>query len=569
MDSLGYVLIGIIVLMIFIVIKAYFDENMLKKRLHYQLEKEWGKIPDTQYTTDKFEAIQQYYRENKGEFDVDDITWNDIDMDTIFMLMNNTNCAMGEEYLYAVLRKLKFEEKELLERERLIAFFQKNKEKRSDLQATFRIMGKLKLSLYQYINSTEQIPSHNAALHYCMAFSIPISILLIIFGRLVHIPVFVGVLALIVCLFNNTLQYYKRKASIEKYFNIFMYILRVLDGSKEVSRLDIPELDEYLNKLKVDNHTFDKFKRGSFLLLIDTKRGEGGLGDIFLDYIRILFHVDLIKFDTMLSEVRKNQKVLNRIFETIGLLDSMIAVASFRTWLGAEGYCLPILENSQKPFLEIKAAYHPMIEEPVVNSINENRCVLITGSNASGKSTFIKTMAMNAILAQTIHTSIASAYHASYFKIYSSMALRDDLQGKDSYYIVEIKSLKRILEKISADIPTLCFVDEVLRGTNTLERIAASAQILNSLSKNNALCFAATHDLELTHILEKSYSNYHFQEQIKDNEILFDYQLYEGRAVSRNAIKLLRIMGYQEEIIEKAEQTANHFLETGVWKNLQ
>ncbi len=111
----------------------------------------------------------------------------------------------------------------------------------------------------------------------------------------------------------------------------------------------------------------------------------------------------------------------------------------------------------------------------------------------------------------------------------------------------------------------LCFIDEVLRGTNTLERIAASSQILKSLVKENVLCFAATHDLELTQILEQDYSNYHFQEEIRDNDILFNYQLYKGRAVSRNAIKLLQIIGYEKEIIEHAEWTAAHFLETGEW----
>ena len=145
------------------------------------------------------------------------------------------------------------------------------------------------------------------------------------------------------------------------------------------------------------------------------------------------------------------------------------------------------------------------------------------------------------------------------------MALKDNLQGSESYFIVEIKSLKRILSHAEDSLPMLCFVDEVLRGTNTLERISASSQILKSLVRENVLCFAATHDLELTQILENDYSNYHFQEEIQENDILFNYQLYKGRAVSRNAIQLLKIIGYDEEIIEHAEYTAAHFLETGEW----
>ena len=94
------------------------------------------------------------------------------------------------------------------------------------------------------------------------------------------------------------------------------------------------------------------------------------------------------------------------------------------------------------------------------------------------------------MLAQTIWPRPARAkYEAPFFQIYSSMALRDNLQGNESYYIVEIKSLKRILNHVNEDVPMLCFVDEVLRGTNTVERIAASAQILKSLAKEGVICF--------------------------------------------------------------------------------
>ena len=145
------------------------------------------------------------------------------------------------------------------------------------------------------------------------------------------------------------------------------------------------------------------------------------------------------------------------------------------------------------------------------------------------------------------------------------MALRDDIFSKESYYIVEIKSLKRIMDMVNEKVPVLCFVDEVLRGTNTLERIAASAEILSWLAGANAMCFAATHDIELTHILEEKYSNYHFQEYVKENEVLFDYRLYPGRAVSKNAIKLLRMLGYDEGMTAHAEARVKHFEESGSW----
>lgn len=135
--------------------------------------------------------------------------------------------------------------------------------------------------------------------------------------------------------------------------------------------------------------------------------------------------------------------------------------------------------------------------------------------------------------------------------------------------MVEIRALKRIMDMVKEEgSPVLCFVDEVLRGTNTVERIAASAQILKNMSRKNCLCFAATHDIELTYLLEKIYSNYHFSEEIEENDIYFTYRMMEGRAQTRNAIKLLGIMGFSSGIIDEAENMAGNFLETGVWQML-
>ena len=162
------------------------------------------------------------------------------------------------------------------------------------------------------------------------------------------------------------------------------------------------------------------------------------------------------------------------------------------------------------------------------------------------------------------------------------MALRDDLDSGESYYMVEIRALKRIIDAIDGEnafredaikpdgkeAPNriLCFVDEVLRGTNTVERIAASTQIMKYFRDRDVFCFAATHDIELTHLLEKEYHNFHFGEDVADGDIHFNYELKEGRATTRNAIKLLEIMGYEKQIIEDAQNMAAEFVATGKWR---
>jgi DNA mismatch repair ATPase MutS len=553
MQYVFYILIIILGIVIWSIINEKSQQRLLKLRLKDQ----WGKFPEEDYTFEKLESLKTFYHSIKNDrLDVDDITWNDLDMDEIYRMMNQTQSSIGEEYLYALLRKPCFSKEELEERNRLMKFFTENEDARMKLQTKLYPIGKLsRISVFDYINRLGELEPKSNLVHYFMIFGLLASILLILVN-----PALGGILT-VLFVANNIYQYYREKSRIEKYLTVFSYLCRLLDGIKEIYRLDIPEIKKYSDLLKQDSEIFKSFRRGSVLLT--PKQATGRFEDVILDYIRMLIHIDLIKFNSMLSFFKKNREVLNRIYKNVGFLDSMIAAASFRKLIYY--YCEPKLTKSGHPHLMVTDLYHPLLEKPVPNSITEERSVLLTGSNASGKSTFIKTLAINAILAQTIFTSVSKSYQASYFQIYSSMALRDNILSNESYYIVEIKSLKRILDSVNNEIPTLCFIDEVLRGTNTLERIAASSRILSSLARMNTMVFAATHDIELTQILESDYSNYHFQERIESNQILFDYKLYQGKAISKNAIKLLNMMGYPKKIILSAEDAAEEFLNKGEW----
>ena len=288
---------------------------------------------------------------------------------------------------------------------------------------------------------------------------------------------------------------------------------------------------------------------------------------VMLDYIRMMTHIDLIKFNSMMKAMREHQKEIEEMREIFGLLDACISIASFRELLPY--YCSPKFDSDKKrAVLDVENLYHPLILEPVANSIKTTKAVLVTGSNASGKSTFLKMVAINAILAQTIHTCMATECKMSYFRVMTSMALRDDLESKESYYIVEIKSLKRILDSAKEETPLLCIVDEVLRGTNTIERIAASSEILASLCLPHVLSFAATHDIELTYMLEEYYTNYHFEEEVKEDDVKFNYLLKKGRVTTRNAIRLLKMTGYDDSIVEASKNAVVRFEQEGSWKKV-
>jgi DNA mismatch repair ATPase MutS len=331
----------------------------------------------------------------------------------------------------------------------------------------------------------------------------------------------------------------------------------MINAAKNITKLNLPELSEYNKRLSEGINTFRKITNNSWLL-VSGKTSGGNLSDMLMEYVRMFTHVDLIKFNSMLVHLGKYKTEIYDLMETLGTIEAMISVASFR-------HLLPYFvrpEFTEDKELMVKDLYHLSIKAPVANSITTEGPVLITGSNASGKSTFLKSVAINTILAQTINTCPCEDYRAPFFRIYSSMALSDDLDMGDSYYIVEIKSLKRIVDASKKKGERiLCFIDEVLRGTNTVERIAASSEILKNLSDAGVMCFAATHDIELTRILENDMTNYHFSEYIENDQVLFDYLIKEGPSTSRNAIKLLKVYGYDQELVDSAETMAHEMME--------
>ena len=129
------------------------------------------------------------------------------------------------------------------------------------------------------------------------------------------------------------------------------------------------------------------------------------------------------------------------------------------------------------------------------------------------------------------------------------MAVKDDLMAGESYFIREIRYLRRILDSLDSDKTTICAIDEILRGTNTGERIRASRAILEYLKDRNCISLVATHDRELTELLKEDYDNYHFSEEIGEHDIVFNYRIIEGPASSQNAVKLLEFAGFPKEII--------------------
>lgn len=522
-------------------------------------------LAEKNYAPERFEKIKSYYLRHREDGQIDDITWNDLGMDDIFKRMNYTLSASGEEYLYYTLRTLRQDGESAAHFEKVINAFGEHPEERVRFQFRMNQLGHTgKYSLYDYIENLDYLGERSSRKN------IICDLLFLPFIALLWIWFPVGVAGIVVLMVYNIVSYFKEKAEIDPYITSFAYLIRLLNVCEELERLKQEELAGELARIREAGRTLRPLRKNSFWVMsAGNSRAGAASGDIIAvvtDYIRMVFHVDLIRFNGMLRFLREHIEETDRLISTVGYLETAVAVWSFRQSL-ENGWCLPTFLTGER--VSLAGAYHPLLTKPVRNSIKAERGVLLTGSNASGKSTFLKTVAVNAVLAQTIHTCTAESYQAPFFHVYSSMALRDDINSGESYYIVEIKALKRILDAAaSGERPVLCFVDEVLRGTNTVERIAASTQILKSLGGAGILCFAATHDIELTELLKDTYDNYHFEEEIRDGDISFPYMLQKGKATTRNAIKLLELLGYDSRIIRRAFIQAEGFLESGKWEAL-
>lgn len=557
------ILVTLALLLIFLLWIQY-ENYKQRKRIRRKVQRIYGNVPEREYSPGDIENISHYFRrkENQG-FYIDDITWNDLDMDRIYGQINQTVSSPGEDVLYDMIRRPLFDQREVDRREKLICFFAENKEKREEMQIMLSKVGKTwHGSLTDTILALENAPEVKTGIHFLM-----LGILLLNLFVLIPFYPVPGFLLLILLSTGNVIYYYagNDRARVAAFLDCFSSLLSMLDLAEKIEHVKWPEIQEQMEAVRQGKKALEGLKKRSFFLT-SKNEASGDPAQLILDYFRMVFHMDILTYNKTLRIAKDKTKEIMLLIDNIGELDAVISIASFRELLPL--WCRPEFTDPEQGHISMQAEdlYHPLIREAVANSIHADSAILVTGSNASGKSTFLKNVAINSILAQTVLTCPCYSYQAPFLKVMTSMALRDDLSGGESYFIVEIRSLKRILDESKKEEPMLCIIDEVLRGTNTIERIAASSRILSALNQNWVLPFAATHDIELSYILDAQYRNLHFEEEVCEHEVLFNYLLKEGRAVSRNAIKLLSMLEYDPKIVREAGKAAADFEKTGTWK---
>jgi len=194
---------------------------------------------------------------------------------------------------------------------------------------------------------------------------------------------------------------------------------------------------------------------------------------------------------------------------------------------------------------------HPLlINTCVANSLKfepPENILLITGSNMSGKSTLLRTVGINLVLAYAGGNVCAKTFKCSIMDIYTCMRVNDDLEKNISSFYAELLRIKMIVNAVEEGQTVFFLLDEIFKGTNSIDRHTGAKALIMKLSKAKVLGLVSTHDLELGDLEKESnkVKNYHFQESYKDNEIYFDYKLRPGVSTTRNAAFLMKMAGIE------------------------
>ena len=275
-------------------------------------------------------------------------------------------------------------------------------------------------------------------------------------------------------------------------------------------------------------------------------RGLGNLPMGLGIWLNLVFPVEVLVSIYTVNRLPGVREALRFIYEQVGSLDAAIAVASF---LERAAHCPAV--SAPDGTIEIEAGCHPLIAQPVPNSLRlEQRSALISGSNMAGKTTFIKMVAINLIFGRTLGFCLTRDARIPGASVVACIRSEQSVESGKSRYFAEIETLLRFLRHDPGDGALVVVIDEPFSGTNTTERVAAAKAVLAALSRHS-LVLATTHDVELQEMLRDRFDMFHLTEN-PQVEGYFDYRLQRGTCYERNALKLLAEVGYPHEVIAEA-----------------
>ncbi|MFT5917410.1 MAG: hypothetical protein ACI81T_003927 [Bacteroidia bacterium] len=544
------IFIAILLLIIGIILLA---RSKQKEKGLKKAKERWGKPKSGYLNWSEIVAYQNSFSDESTEDSIDSQTSGDLDLRNVFAQFNHTYSKVGEQILWKNLHSPKSELSELEQFDDLV----ENLRGEEDVRLPFQLeLQKLNNSKDYYFPQLFFGETMNSPKWASFVWIWQIFTLVSLIGSF-FIPQLS--ILLILVLTSNMILHFVNKQRVLRYAQAFQRLPVLLKVAKNLTK-NLADNPIYNSKniLQADFQKLRNLKFRLFILSGNSTQEIDPLGIIwfFSEVIKSLTLMETAAFHKLLLGIRKHQKPIRNVFEFVGNLDFALSVASLRSsrtdWVKPQ---LTPTEKGTQPELKFKNLRHPLIENCVGNSLElAEKGILITGSNMSGKSTFLRTVGLNAVLAQTTFTVFADSYQVPFLKISSSMRIADDLSESASYYMNEILSIKNLLETAnSSQKPCLFLIDELFKGTNTPERVSSATAVLKYLSGKSHFPLIATHDVEICNWLNQQYETFHFQEDVDSDGLQFDYQIKTGLPSQTNAIKLLEFVEFPKEVVEEAK----------------
>ncbi len=491
----------------------------------------------------KWEYISCYFRERTDAPKtpvIDDRTWNDLDMDDVFLKLDRTRSSVGQAALYDMMRRPLYDEMErAVRRDQIAELGSQPVQCRKLRRALVRLGTQRSGEVYQFLSVRRAgILDRRRYLYLALSGIAVVSIIA---------PIVFGLPALLLTaasLLTNLVIHYRFKATVIVESPSYEYLHRLLAAANKLGKIPVPALSRELASLRELSVSLGKLRKRTALLI--TPSGvSGDIAALLMEFIRQLFLQEVTTYFFVHNEIIRRMPDISRVYGWVGAVDALQAAAAMRQDLA--GVTTPEMADA----FEAENLVHPLLAKPVPNSLRMDATgVVVTGSNMSGKSTFLRTMGVNQILSGTLCMAFARRMRSPLFYTITSITNRDNILASESHYLVEARRLLDILEAARGKYPALVIIDEILSGTNSEERIAASISILRYLAALNCRVVAATHDRPIAADLEGTYSNVHFTHRVEEEGIQFDYMLRDGIVEAGNAIKLLRLLGYPSEVLE-------------------
>ncbi len=515
-----------------------------KRKKREKLLKEFGALKTDSFN---FVQIEQYFRKSDSTtaFQVlSDKTCADLDFQELFMFVDRTTSTVGQQYLYRRLRTIPADSTKNEQQESLINEFTLNPELRIDVQSALaKVNGKEAYYISSLFHDTHIDPPKWHFIVPILSFTSVLSLLLLPFNlKMFFVLIFVFLV--------NSFIHYFNKRNIYQYLDSIPQLLRLSGVARDLFKYEaLKKINPNLNQSIA---IVDKVRnRMSFFQLEVKLQGDlQAMVWIGLEFVKVLFLIEPLMLFSVLKQLNTKRKEVEELFTFVGLVDTLISIASLRK--GMDTYCIPTVTQEAKA-LEAIDAYHPLIYRCVENSISiRSKSVLLTGSNMSGKTSFIRAIGVNILTGLTLNTCFARQLTMPRMSIYSAIRISDDLMNDRSYYFEEVLTIKEMVDRSEDGSPNLFLLDEIFKGTNTIERISAGKAVLSALTRNANIVFVSTHDIELADLLKQEYDLYHFSEKVDGNTVDFDFRLKEGKLKNRNAIKILQLNSYPDSIIKEA-----------------